>query len=95
MRHSDHVALLREAVPQGGLWADLGSGEGAFTLALADLIGAKGHLWSIDRDASALRIQQQAEDQPLSRSYSVPGVLIEVQCAPPSVVRWIAPRTVA
>lgn len=30
-----------------------------------------------------------------SRVHHVPGVLIVVQCAPPSVVRWMLPRTVA
>ena len=30
---------IREAVEPGGTWADLGSGRGAFTLALADLLG--------------------------------------------------------
>ena len=40
MIHSDHVRLLRDGVPQaGGVWADIGSGGGAFTLALADLLG--------------------------------------------------------
>ena len=60
MKHSDHVALLKEGVPPGGVWADLGSGEGAFTLALADLIGATGRILSIDRDGSALETQRQA-----------------------------------
>lgn len=39
----------------GGRWADLGAGEGAFTLALADLIGPEGHIVAVDRDAGALR----------------------------------------
>ena len=40
MNHDDHVALLRGGIDQpGGVWADVGSGTGAFTLALADLIG--------------------------------------------------------
>jgi ubiquinone/menaquinone biosynthesis C-methylase UbiE len=60
MRHGDHVALLREAVPPGGVWADLGSGEGAFTLALADLLGEAGHIYSVERDGSALEAQREA-----------------------------------
>jgi SAM-dependent methyltransferase len=56
VQHADHVALLRGGVPKpGGVWADFGSGRGAFTLALAELIGQGGTLYSIDRDASALR----------------------------------------
>ena len=40
---------------RGGRWADLGAGEGAFTLALADLIGSDGHIVAVDKDARALR----------------------------------------
>ncbi len=60
MRHADHVALLRDAVERGGTWADLGSGEGAFTLALADLVDETGRIYSVERDASALRAQREA-----------------------------------
>jgi ubiquinone/menaquinone biosynthesis C-methylase UbiE len=52
--HRDHVALLRPAVEPGGSWADIGAGEGAFTLALADLLGPGGRIVAIDRDAAAL-----------------------------------------
>ena len=55
MDHSDHVALLRPAVAPGGLWADVGAGEGAFTLALADLLGPGGRIVAVDRDGGALR----------------------------------------
>jgi len=56
MRHADHVALLAPGVRQdeGGTWADLGAGSGAFTLALADLIGTHGLIHAIDRDRGAL-----------------------------------------
>lgn len=60
MKHADHVDLLRDGVPgDGGLWADLGSGTGAFTLALAELIGPAGHIHSVDRDRGALRRQRE------------------------------------
>jgi SAM-dependent methyltransferase len=39
------------------MWADLGSGEGAFTLALADLLGPDGSIHSVDRDGHALEVQ--------------------------------------
>jgi ubiquinone/menaquinone biosynthesis C-methylase UbiE len=55
MDHADHVALLRPAVEPGGSWADIGAGEGAFTLALADLLGRGGRIVAVDRDAGALR----------------------------------------
>ena len=56
MNHADHVALLAGGVTQdeGGTWADLGAGTGAFTLALADLIGPHGVIHAIDRDRAAL-----------------------------------------
>jgi SAM-dependent methyltransferase len=57
LNHADHVALLREGVEPGGVWADLGSGRGAFTLALADLVGPGAEIHSVDRDPAALRDQ--------------------------------------
>jgi ubiquinone/menaquinone biosynthesis C-methylase UbiE len=56
MDHADHVRLLAGAVRQdeGGTWADLGAGSGAFTLALADLIGPHGVIHAVDRDRGAL-----------------------------------------
>jgi len=60
MNHSDHVDLLREGLPgPGGVWADLGAGTGAFTLALADLIGKRGAIYAVDKDRSALRQLEQ------------------------------------
>ena len=60
MDHADHVNLLRKGVPEpGGVWADLGSGTGAFTLALAELIGESGHIHSVDKDRRALKQQEQ------------------------------------
>jgi ubiquinone/menaquinone biosynthesis C-methylase UbiE len=56
VNHADHVALLSGGIPraEGGTWADLGAGTGAFTLALADLIGPLGTIHAIDRDRAAL-----------------------------------------
>lgn len=58
MNHSDHVNLLRDGVAPG-VWADLGSGGGAFTLALADLLGAGATIYSLDKDRGALSEQQR------------------------------------
>jgi ubiquinone/menaquinone biosynthesis C-methylase UbiE len=59
MNHRDHVNLLKGGIPDppGGTWADLGSGRGAFTLALTDLLGPSGVIYSIDKDAAALHVQ--------------------------------------
>jgi ubiquinone/menaquinone biosynthesis C-methylase UbiE len=55
MKHEDHVRLLRKGVSEpGGTWADLGCGEGAFTLALADLLGPGCTIYAVDKDARAL-----------------------------------------
>jgi ubiquinone/menaquinone biosynthesis C-methylase UbiE len=56
LKHEDLVALIEGGVPRrGGRWADLGAGEGAFTLALAELVGPDAHIVAVDRDAHALR----------------------------------------
>ena len=61
MNHKDHVNLLQKGMPEkGGIWADLGSGTGAFTLALADLIGPTGQIYTIDKDKRALQEQENA-----------------------------------
>lgn len=58
MEHADHVRLLQGGVAvSGGVWADLGSGEGAFTLALADLLGPGATIHAVDRDRGALSRQ--------------------------------------
>jgi SAM-dependent methyltransferase len=61
VNHTDHVNLLRDGLPQaGGIWADFGSGSGAFTLALAELLGSGGEIYSVDQDQGALRTQERA-----------------------------------
>ena len=71
MNHADLVGLIEAGVTErGGSWADLGSGEGAFTLALADLLGPGSNITAVDRDAVAL--QHLARDR-------FPGVQIETK----------------
>ncbi|MEA2576145.1 MAG: hypothetical protein QOH93_3443 [Chloroflexia bacterium] len=61
MEHEDHVRLLQGGIDgRGGVWADLGSGWGAFTLALADLLGPGATIYSVDKDRSGLREQEAA-----------------------------------
>lgn len=65
MDHADHVKLIRNGIAafEPGIspptWADLGSGHGAFTLALADVLPPHAVIYSIDRDAAALREQER------------------------------------
>lgn len=55
MDHRDHVDLLRPAdLSPAGTWADLGSGSGAFTLALRDLLGPNGAVYAVDKDRRSL-----------------------------------------
>ncbi len=55
MNHADHVALIRTGVDGAGPhWLELGAGEGAFTLALADILGPTTRIVALDRDRRAL-----------------------------------------
>lgn len=46
--------LIKGAIPARGSWADLGAGTGAFTRALASLVGSGGSVLAIDRDESTI-----------------------------------------
>ncbi len=60
MTREDHLALLADGVQGDGLaWADLGSGTGAFTLALAEMLEPAAEIYSIDRDRRALGEQER------------------------------------
>jgi ubiquinone/menaquinone biosynthesis C-methylase UbiE len=55
VNHDDHVRLIRPGVEGAGPhWLELGAGEGAFTLALADVLGPGGRIVAVDRDTRAL-----------------------------------------
>jgi ubiquinone/menaquinone biosynthesis C-methylase UbiE len=54
--HADHVDLIRAGVDGAGpRWLELGSGEGAFTLALADVLGPGAEILALDKSAQAQR----------------------------------------
>lgn len=74
MNHQDHVNLIKNSIPNvGGIWADFGSGQGAFTLALANVIGQDGSIYSIDRDNGALQRQmkQMKKQFPTTATYTI------------------------
>lgn len=54
---NEAAELLEGAVStaRAAEWADFGSGDGTFTLALARLLGAGAHVIAVDRDREALR----------------------------------------
>lgn len=61
MDHAEHVWLIRRGVAGGGrVWADLGAGSGAFTLALADVLGPGAEIYAVDRDQRALCANEAA-----------------------------------
>ena len=61
MNHADHVNLIRDGVRGAGRrWLELGAGEGAFTLALADLLGPGGEILATDREGWAVRAAEGA-----------------------------------
>jgi ubiquinone/menaquinone biosynthesis C-methylase UbiE len=60
MDHADHIALIEGGVPKSsGIWADFGSGSGAFTLALAEILGPSNLIISVDREAASLHHQKR------------------------------------
>jgi len=46
--------LISPAVHPHEQWADLGAGTGTFTIALAHLVGSKGRVYAVEREASAV-----------------------------------------
>jgi hypothetical protein len=61
VKHADVIRLIEKGVRRGeAAWADLGSGDGTFTLALRELLGPDADIFSVDRDAARLSAQQRA-----------------------------------
>ena len=49
------------AAGEGGVWAELGCGDGIFTFLLCELLAPDSHLYAVDRDRMALqRVTQRA-----------------------------------
>jgi SAM-dependent methyltransferase len=89
MDHADHVRLLREGVPRAtSTWADLGAGEGAFTLALADLLAPGSTIHAVDKDRGALAELERAharlaKRRPLARVVTAVGDFTRDLALPP------------
>ena len=86
MNHHDHINLLRNGIIQfGGTWADFGSGSGAFTLALRELVGADAQIYSVDKDGARLREQERAfrEMFPASRVHFIRADFAHALTLPP------------
>jgi ubiquinone/menaquinone biosynthesis C-methylase UbiE len=60
MNPGDARALIAAAIPRpGGVWADLGAGDGTFTRTLVELLGPNGRIYAVDRDARAVASLEQ------------------------------------
>jgi ubiquinone/menaquinone biosynthesis C-methylase UbiE len=71
LNHDDHVELIAGGIEpgSGGIWADLGAGSGAFTLAFRDVAGPETEIYAVDRDSSALRSLRAAFDRQFPGSH--------------------------
>jgi ubiquinone/menaquinone biosynthesis C-methylase UbiE len=69
----------------GAVWADLGAGMGAFTMALADLLGPTTVIYAVDQDRSALQAQQRSmrERFPQIQVHYVQGDFTRRMALPP------------
>jgi ubiquinone/menaquinone biosynthesis C-methylase UbiE len=84
VQHRDHVELIRAGVQAGGYrWLELGAGEGAFTLALSELLGADGRIVAVDRDRAALRtLETRAAEYPATVEVHVGDFTIDLPDGP-------------
>lgn len=61
MTETDIATLLAPGVSPGeAVWADLGSGDGAFTLALRQRLGPDADIYSVDAERARLARQERA-----------------------------------
>ena len=74
MTPADAVALLAPAIDStGGVWADLGAGEGTFTRALAQLLGPTSRIYAVDSDPDAIAALEQVAATAASKIIPVTG----------------------
>lgn len=83
MKPADALSLLEGAIPQsGGVWADLGCGDGVFTSALVELLGPGGRIYAVDRDRRAISSLERRLNSPnvvpvvadFTQTFEVPGL---------------------
>ena len=72
---TDLRRLIASGVASGERWAELGSGEGNFTLTLAELLGEQGSIVSVDWDSRAIATQRRR------LAVSRPGATVEHRIA--------------
>jgi ubiquinone/menaquinone biosynthesis C-methylase UbiE len=56
--------LADAGLSSGNVFVDVGSGEGFFTILAAEVVGEKGRVYAVDRDASAIeRLRRRAAEK--------------------------------
>lgn len=81
MEAREAILLIEGAIPgKGGLWADLGCGDGTFTLALAELLGPAARIYAVDNDSGALsglrrRVAKHGNVTPVLADFTEPLAL--------------------
>jgi len=66
MTLAERISLIRPGVTRAdGAWADLGAGGGAFTAALASLLGPGAVIHAVDRDRRSLHTLEQELGAPV------------------------------
>lgn len=54
------IELIKDGIPgTSGIWADMGSGRGAFTRALAEILKPDSEIYSIEKNRTALQQQEK------------------------------------
>ena len=69
MNHQDHVRLIEKGIGGGSVWADIGSGTGAFTKALLDVLDDNAEVYSFDSDKNSLEMQKKEIDSAFPTSH--------------------------
>jgi ubiquinone/menaquinone biosynthesis C-methylase UbiE len=78
--------LLQPGVPgPGGVWADIGCGDGIFTVALYTLIGSEGEIYAVDKSQRALTalVRHLAESYPDAKLHLVRADFTRPLALPP------------
>lgn len=78
MKASDAINLIKDAVPKNNVssvWADLGSGTGTFTKALAELLPARSSILAIDKESQKIVSLNQVTIQFHQADFTKPETL--------------------
>ena len=74
MRQDEAVSLIAAGVTtRGGVWADLGAGDGTFTRALGSLLGPDGTVYALDRNPAALGALSSDRSRTAARVITIVG----------------------